>query len=402
MANAEKIRYISRMPARNISSASYAKSTIAGLLAAICLASVCRGADRSPLKWRTGAELNQQIQSPAAVVWSDVRLEDALNSLSDAHRVCIFLDRRVDPNQLLNLDQGGVPFLGLVRDAAASVKLGVGMMGPVVYVGPPQHADLAATAAAYANEQFGPIAKHATDHGETARILEWEQLSQPRQLISEFATRNGLRIKNLEAIPHDLWQSRRLPEMRPGEQLALLLIGFDLYFRIDPAEREIILTRFPKSLTIRREYATTRDGGSMAEKLSKAFPQVFLQGKPESILVRGTYEQQEAIRPWIENGGNEPKADPVKPTKGPLTHANERFTLKIEHQPLKPLMTVLARRLGLTLEWNGVTEDQSTMRVSFDVKEVTREALVDAVLNGTNVTAEFQGEHLILSGSANP
>jgi hypothetical protein len=392
------VRYIGTMPT---ASTANVIQPLAGFLLGICsLAATCHGADRTPVAWRVGVELDQHLYANAAAVWSGVRLEEALDSLADAHRICIVLDRRIDLNQEINFDKGDVPFLDLVREGVETLKLGVGTLGPVVYVGPPQHALLAATAAAHANDQFGLVARGAGEAVMSARQFEWDTLSQPRQLIAELATRNGLRIKNIEAVPHDLWRARKLPEMLPGEQLTLLLIGFDLYFRLDPNQREIILTRFPKNLTIRREYPTERDGNMMAARLSGAFPQVFLQGKAKSILVRGTYEEQQAIRAWIENGGREPRKNTAKSTSADTRQSDERFTLKIEHQPLKPLMTVLARRLGLTLEWKNVTEEQASMRVTFDVKEVPRETLIEAVLAGTSVVAEFQGNQLILSGSA--
>lgn len=356
------------------------------------------GAERPNLEWRTASDFEKQLDAPASVVWTDVRLEEALDTLSDAHRLLIYRDRRIDPNTFVNLDLSEVPLVELMRQVAERYRFGVGTIGPVIYLGPTHHAQFAATAAAHANDQFAAALKGKSDAKPEARDLQWEELSQPRKLIAELATRNGLRLKNIESIPHDLWRAERLPKMLPGEQLTLLLIGFDLYFRIDPKQQEIIFTRFPKNLTIRREYATARDGNLLAEKLSQHFPHVFFQGNQESILVRGRYEDQVTIRKWIENGGAEPKNKKAT-RQNNANPANQRLSLELSDVPLKPIMTVLARRLELTLEWHNVSEKQEKQFVSVKVSEVTRDELLAAILEGTGVSFEIQDQRLILRGS---
>ena len=62
-------------------------------------------------------------------------------SLSRAQRVAVLIDRRVDPNQKLDLQLSGVPMDAALQQIADRCGLGVSRLGAVVYLGPPPAAD---------------------------------------------------------------------------------------------------------------------------------------------------------------------------------------------------------------------------------------------------------------------
>jgi hypothetical protein len=65
------------------------------------LASV--GFPQEPIAWKTGPALRKQLDASVGVTWPERPLRDGLTSLSRNTGVCIFLDRRIDPDQTVEL-----------------------------------------------------------------------------------------------------------------------------------------------------------------------------------------------------------------------------------------------------------------------------------------------------------
>ncbi len=82
------------------------RKTIGLVAAAICCHTLSRGvvavaAEHSD--WATGAALSERLAQPVDILWSGSQLRSAIESLSQAQRVGILIDRRVDPGQKLDV-----------------------------------------------------------------------------------------------------------------------------------------------------------------------------------------------------------------------------------------------------------------------------------------------------------
>jgi hypothetical protein len=84
--------------------------------------------------WKTGPALRKQLETPLSLVWGQREVREALASLANSTGVAIFLDRRIDPGQTLDLTAADEPLKTVLLRVAERVGGGVSLVGSVVYV----------------------------------------------------------------------------------------------------------------------------------------------------------------------------------------------------------------------------------------------------------------------------
>src|SRR5579872_7122808 len=84
-----------------------------GLIFCLLLTSTIIGGPRSaifseslPARYRTQSRFSAAIERPIAGTWKGVSLRSILRRLSREREVSILLDRRVDPDQVIDIDTG--------------------------------------------------------------------------------------------------------------------------------------------------------------------------------------------------------------------------------------------------------------------------------------------------------
>src|SRR4051812_19500760 len=60
---------------------------------------VCPLGAAEVIKFKTGVEFRKASEEAVGITWSDLSLREAIQSLARTQEICIWLDRRVDPDQ---------------------------------------------------------------------------------------------------------------------------------------------------------------------------------------------------------------------------------------------------------------------------------------------------------------
>ena len=107
-----------------------------------------------PVTWWTGENLRAALGQKIGVTWSNISLRRALTSLSKSRQVAIILDRRVDPDQKIELTLDDVPLDIALKRIAERAKIGVGQVGSVFYFGPEVSAKRIRTLSVLAHEEL--------------------------------------------------------------------------------------------------------------------------------------------------------------------------------------------------------------------------------------------------------
>lgn len=287
----------------------------------------------------------------AAVHWTQTPLRESLDRFAEAQRIGVVLDRRVDPSQSLQFESGPKPLNRLIAELADSLDLGCCFFETTVYLGPKNAAVAIAALREEHKKTLASLPVRQTAKLQRRSALKIAFLTEPRQLLQRLAEENGFRWKNLDELPHDLWDENRLPPMPIYEQLALILIGFDRTFGVE-GDSMFVLRPLPKDL-----------------------PEV------QSAHAEPSISQNEQKTP--------------KPSRNEIPLARRRFTLRVEQQPLDQLLPALAERIGLKLEWDekslerkGVSLDKP---VSLDVKNATIQELFRAALEPLKLEFQLRG-----------
>ena len=337
-----------------------------GILLAIGLVNLTNSAQAMDLK--TGRQFENQLNAKVTISWSGQRLRAAIRNLSKSQGVAIMLDRRVNPDQLIQLSVRELSLKEALVTLADQIQMGVCYVGPVAYLGPPQITTKLATLAAIKEMQAVETSRPLT----TMQSRRWEALATPRELLQAIAEEAALSISGIQAVPHDLWPAVQLPRLSISQQLTLILAGFDLSFDIDTAT-SIRIAPIPNQLSLRRSYTLGRNSKRRIERIRKQFPEAIISIANNRITIDSTQEIHQAIRKTLGISS-------ARPGKRNVTTGEKRYTLE-NRAPVGAVLNTIAQSTGYDLDISADAQERLKDPVSINVNEVTLENLLRASLD---------------------
>jgi hypothetical protein len=288
--------------------------------------------------------------STATIHWQGVPLGETLDRLKLLFNEPVFVDRRVDPNARVTLDMSASSAEQALGGIADRCGLDVARLGRLLYLGP---ASAVGRLRPLANLRSRDAARLPTDVRNAISkrsSLSWARLSEPRQIATTAVEQYGWRIIDAETIPHDLWAANELPDLTLAEQLAVVLLGFDLTFEFEAEDHAIRIVR-------------------LAPNVAPA--------PPRSVHNRATVKI--------------PAAHTAGGTK-------QVYTLHVQEKPVGAVLHELANRLHWKLQIDedairaaGKSLDQ---RVSFSVTNVDQEKLLTALLEPAGLEYREEGDQI--------
>jgi hypothetical protein len=342
----------------------------------------------------TGAALRRQFQVRIRQVqWQAAPLRQAVESLSSTQHVAVLLDRRVDPNQPLDLELTDVPLGDVCLRIAQSRNLAVVPIGPVVYFGPADEVPKLETALELCRREVQRLPADGRRRWMETRPLAWSDLAVPREFLTRLAEENHIKLIGVEQVPHDLWAAADLPPLTLVDRLGLIAGQFGLMLEFDVQSRGAALVPIPNDVAVVESYPAGRQPEQLVRRWAELVPQCRLEIVDGNILVRGLLRDHRRLaasqKPALEPKTTEPPAGPAGAT---------RYTIGRAQGTLGHLLEELSRRLGLELKIDraalsraGISLDQP---VSLSVHEASREELFRALLEPAGCTFRFEGQTL--------
>jgi len=346
--------------------------------------------------WKSEAELDQQLELPAGVRWGSNPLRPALTNLARIQQVAIFLDRRVDPDQAVDLIITDIPLHELLQRIASQLKLGLGQVGPVIYLGPPSTASVLGTVAALREEQAQQLPPAVRSRVTRMQPLRWPELATPRELVQEIAAGVGLSVVGLEQIPHDLWPAVDLPPLTFVQSLSLVLAGFGLTFEYSSDGSAIQLQPLPATASILRRIPLRGSPAAVGAEIRRRFPDARFTIEAGSVMVDSTIETVAAIRRMLDSPSPRPKIPTAK------AKVEKRYTLRVQDKPLGAVAAAIAKELGVELRLAAGAEELRDKLVWLDVKEATLDQLLRTLLDPGGLTYRLDEQTLEILPAAMP
>jgi hypothetical protein len=339
-------------------------------------------------RWLVGQEFQQRLDFITGVTWSENPIREGIASLSRAQRICIWLDRRIDPGYQPEFTSHGTSLDVLLRRLAAKLNGGVGYLESVVYLGPTATARKLPTLVAIRLDEANALPEEVGARFLRTGVTHWEMLAEPRQIVDHLANESRISILGSDKIPHDLWPATELPPMTFVERLSLVLSGFDLTFDIAPDGSAVRIVPMPESAVLQRSYSVRGDVDQIVAKLAASFSGAQVRRSGAAIEVTGAYEDHRAIERLL-------RGEKVQRTA--VAGAATRYSLRFENQPVGGLVTALSRQLELELVVDPRVNPLLHQRIKFQVSEVTLEELLATALADTGIQFQLQGKRLLLS-----
>jgi len=195
--------------------------------------------------WATGTVLQKRLNEQLVILRVNNPLRKAIRQISQAYRVAILIDRRVDPDQKLDVSLKDVSLESALQTIARRLGLGTSRLGNVVYLGPARAADGLRGVAAALEKEVRRLPSAVQRKYLLPKRLVWEDFATPRELVDQLARDSGLKITGLEKVPHDLWAAADLPPSSLIDRLTLIAFQFDLTFEVADGGRRLKLATLP-------------------------------------------------------------------------------------------------------------------------------------------------------------
>lgn len=345
--------------------------------------------------WRTGAELERQLDSLVRRGSAAIPLRAALTNLARSQQVAVFLDRRVDPDQPVDFAVGDVPLRELLQRLAEQLKLGVGRVGPVVYLGPQPTAAVLGTVAALKEEEDQRFPADVRSRLRRPQPLGWPELVTPREVLQRWTDEAGVKVENWELIPHDLWPEVDLPPLSFAQGLTLVLAGFELTFNYAPDGAAVRLQPLPAKASITRRIPLRGSPTLAGAEIRRRFPSARFTIEGGSVVVHSTVEVADDIRRLLDGSSARPKPPPV------TAQAEKRYSLHVK-APLGAIAAKIAENEGLQLRFDNRIQDLQDKQAWIDVQDVTLDRLLKTLLQPAGLTYQIDEQTLEIRPADSP
>ncbi len=356
-------------------------------VAAVGMLAVCvpAGAAEPPPRWKTGVDFQRALATEFDVVnWPQgSRLRDQLQRLARWQRVAIFLDRRIDPGQPIELNARQVNLESLLSQIAVQCGAMAVHVDCVVYIGPRDQISGLSAVAKQRSRDVRSLRAARRRSLSTRRSWGWNELAEPRQLLTELAREISVEIDGIDAVPHDLWPAVDLPPLSWTDRATIVLAGFGLTFEFTEQGRGVRLVPLPPQTLVKRGYSATLSQMKW-ERIARQFPDADIERSSNGITLQGTSEEHERLRKMLLQQPHTKRQRHAQPTKA--------HSLRVTQQPIGAILKTLEQQLHLRMEFASGVQEKLHTRVTFDLRDVPLDKLLDATLAPAALTFQRNGD----------
>ena len=292
--------------------------------------------------------IKRKLLGRISITWQGQELGQAIQRIAESQNISIWLDRRVDPQQRIQVRISDTPLQQALEIVANQYHLDIVLVGTVLYMGPQQSVQELPVLLQEARSTLARVPVRQRRLWLQAEACSWPRLSKPRQLLNEWLSAADLSMHNEESIAHDLWKASKIPPLSLIDRTVLLLFGFDKTCQISP------------------------DGKSC-----------------RIIPIRGSVKSNK--RPLSKVPIPQPKRK----------HRESKvYTLQLQNQPVGRAINQLAQQLQLEVHWdpelmNSIPKAQEVL-VSCDVKNVLLDELLNSILQPAGFQHKRKGQLLTI------
>jgi len=190
-------------------------------------------------------ELIQRWFSPVSIQIEGGKLSSLLEHWGEKYGFTVFIDRRVDPDQLVSGSVSNVPVIKAIQMLLEPCHLSFWGYDTILYVGPPDGGGKISLYTRQIKEKLNRQSSSKADDFLMPISFTCEKFASPESSLMRLASKLDFRWEKLEHIPFDCWRERKFYQVTPVDLIQLLLIGFDVRVDIDLEKRVLKPSRVP-------------------------------------------------------------------------------------------------------------------------------------------------------------
>ncbi len=328
------------------------------------------------------------LRAPTRIFWDQTPLRSGLQEISQQFRITIWLDRDIDPNQLITSTaadtQGDASLLKKLEHIASLADAELGLIENVVYIGPRRRVSRLQRAAVELYDKLSPVGNGPQTA--TMRELQWEELTTSMGMLQRVESIWTIEIAG--ELPHDLFHAGQfLQPATLATQATVVLGGFERElewmqgnrFRIAPLEQT---DRWQAN------YSKADLNLSSLASLRAEYMGARCQTRGNVIHVQGPTGFHLALLapPQVDRPGLA------------LGNKSERYQFEVSGTPVASVLEHLGTSLGFELQWDEHFPDAvRERRISFKVSQATLDQLLDEIARASELSITRQGTKVNVS-----
>lgn len=337
------------------------------------------------------------LQTPTRLFLENTPLRSGLQELSQQHGCTIWLDRDIDPSQLVSIRAAGpdedASLQGRLEYIASLTGAEVGLIENVVYFGPSGRVVRLQRAAVELHDvlsRMGVQGRGSNPPATQLRELSWPELVTSTELLEQIES--TWQIQFDQRLPHDLFHAGKfLQPTTLATQVTVILGGFEReakwqqgnHFRIIPLQSQ---TKWQANYAKRE--VDLRGLVGFIDKYAGGQ----CQTRGNVCHVRGVTDFHLALL-----------APPPAASRTDVSLGSKslRYEFQVVNTPVASVLESLALSIGFELQWDeACTAAQRAQFISFEVKQVSLDQLLAEVARSSGLNIQRQKSVVKVTASA--
>ncbi len=315
------------------------------LLTITMLLSGIRGANAFDQKKALKSGKSLKTAMLTKVSWSSVNtpLQNQLSDLMNQSEVAVIRDRRLDPRYQISLNATSVSRWEVLKSIAGEVPdSGCCLTEHLACIGPASAVHRIPVMIELRENEINQLRRkmRPEDHRKLVALIDssWSELAEPKSILENYARATGVRITNLDLIPHDVWARSDLPRMTFAEAATIVLNQFDLEFRLSDDGRSVTLRKIAPEEAFDHRYSPGKKfQTAVTEHWKDRFPEITVMWSGSVATVNATLEQHGQLNAALSELVDSTEADTKKP-ETPNSLRTTTFTFRAERATIGALI----------------------------------------------------------------
>lgn len=312
---------------------------------------------------------SRRLKGRTSSVLDGKTFRSALERLTEANQLNLWLDRQVNPSAILSVGPVGPTVFLAIQKIAASQSCEVMPISNVVLVG----------RSSWIDQMTEEILKTPQGRMGLRIDLEWEKLSTPKEVMQKLL---GTTETSASGLPHDHWPETRLLKVHKG--VAQLLI--EGQFAQAPSK-----SATPGLPTIKRTYRLeTPTAGEAQKDLKGIVPDARFDKFSEGLSIRANARDHRLVTQWILSRHDSQQGVDVN---------KDTFSLNKLSTSAENAFQQLAKTANLRCVIQAEAQPACKRLVTLEGKDVTLRFLIEKIAQQIDVQVEWQTSAIVISKS---
>ena len=365
------------------------------LLTITMLLSGIRGANAFDQKTALKSGKSLKTAMLTQVSWSSVNtpLQNQLSDLMNQSEVAVIRDRRLDPRYQISLNATSVSRWEVLKSIAGEVPdSGCCLTEHLACIGPALAVHRIPVMIELREKEINQLRRkmRPEDHRKLVALIDssWSELAEPKSILENYARATGVRITNLDLIPHDVWARSELPRMTFAEAATIVLNQFDLEFRLSDNGRSVTLRSIAPEEAFDHRYSPGKKfQTALTEHWKDRFPEITVMWSGSVATVNATLEQHGQLNATLSELLNSTEAETTKPAT-PNSLRTKTFTFRAERATIGDVIAYF-RTNNVVIE---VTDDDQAATKAV-MKEIVQLSDIKEKKTGVELFPLIFGHH---------